>query len=247
LILREAPASTGWTLDQRRAYFSFINHAQNTYKGGASFRKFLARIREDAMKTLSPEELTQLDAVLKGEASVTVVKETKPRQFVKNYAMSDLLPEIDRATRGRNFENGKVVFEAAQCAACHRFAGEGGATGPDLSGVGNRFSPADVLESVLLPSKVISDQYQTTMIETADGDTNVGRVAQEDADKLLLQTNPLTTDTIEIAKKEIKSRGLSKVSMMPQGLVDHFSDDEIYDLIAYLRSGGDAKDKAFSK
>ncbi|HEY7119617.1 MAG TPA: c-type cytochrome [Tepidisphaeraceae bacterium] len=247
LILRNLPASTGWTLEQRRAYFSFINFAQANYKGGASFRKFLSRIREDATKTLSDEELKRLDDVLKGETAVALVKDTKPRQFVRNWATSDLVPEIDQATHGRNYTNGKAVFESAQCAACHRFANEGGSTGPDLSGVGNRFSPADVLESILLPSKVISDQYQTTVINSKDGDTNVGRIAQEDDRKILLQTNPLSTDTIEIAKKDVKSRGLSKVSMMPQGLVDYFEKDDILDLVAYLRSGGDAKDKAFAK
>jgi putative heme-binding domain-containing protein len=161
--------------------------------------------------------------------------------------MSDLVGEVEQATRGRNFENGRAVYEQAQCVACHRFAGDGGATGPDLSGSGNRFSPADVLEAIILPSKVISDQYQTTVIDTTDGDSNVGRIAQEDDNKVLLQTNPLSTDTIEIAKKDIKGRGLSKVSMMPQGLVDNFTKEEILDLIAYLRSAGDPKDKAFAK
>jgi putative heme-binding domain-containing protein len=247
MILRNLPASAGWTLDQRKAYFSFINHAQNNYKGGASFKKFLTRFREDATKTLSEQELKQLDSVLKGDASLAVVKELKPRQFVRNWAMSDLQGDLEQTMKGRSFETGKAVFEAAQCAACHRFANEGGATGPDLSGVGNRFSPADVLESVLLPSKVISDQYQTTVIDTTDGDTNVGRIALEDEQKILLQTNPLSMETMEIAKKDVKGRSVSKVSMMPQGLVDHFSKEEILDLIAYLRSGGDAKDKAFGK
>jgi putative heme-binding domain-containing protein len=247
LILRGLPDSAGWTLDQRKAYFSFINFAMNNYKGGASFKKFLTRIREDAEKTLTPEEHKQLEQVIKGDVSVAAVKQTKPRQFVRNWQMADLLGDIDQATHGRNFENGRAAFEQAQCTACHRFAGDGGSTGPDLSGVGNRFAPADVLEAILLPSKVISDQYQTTVIETTDGDTNIGRVAQEDDNKILLQTNPLSTDTIEIPKKDVKSRGISKVSMMPQGLVDNFNKEEILDLIAYLRSAGDQKDKAFQK
>lgn len=246
LVLRNLPASH-WTLAQRQAYFSWINHALAHYKGGASFRKFLARIQDDAMKTLTDEERKQLDPILKGDTRAVALKVTAPRQFIKNWQMDDLLPSIDQATRGRSFDKGKQVFEAAQCSACHRFNADGGATGPDLTGVGNRFSPADVLEAILLPSKVISDQYQTTMIDTTDGDTQVGRITMEDDAKLLLQPNPLSTDTIEIAKREVKSRTLSKVSMMPQGLVDHFTKEEILDLIAYLRSAGDTKDKAFSK
>ena len=247
LILRNLPDSAGWTMDQRKAYFSFINHALANYKGGASFKKFLIRIREDAEKTLTADEAKQLEQVIKGDTSVALVKQTKPRQFVRNWQMSDLVGEVEQATHGRSFENGRAIFEQAQCVACHRFKDDGGATGPDLTGSGNRFSPADVLEAILLPSKVISDQYQTTIIETKDGDSNVGRIAQETEDKVLLQTNPLSTDTIEIPKKEIKLRGLSKVSMMPQGLVDNFNKEEILDLIAYLRSAGDPKDKAFAK
>lgn len=245
LVLRNLPADAGWTTDSRKAYFSWINHATAHYKGGASFRKFLARIREDAIKTLTDEERKQVDGVLKGDVSVAATKVTAPRQFIKNWQMDDLLPSVDQATKGRSFDKGKLAFEAAQCSACHRFSGEGGSTGPDLSGVGNRFSPADVLEAILLPSKVISDQYQTTMIDTIDGDTQVGRITMEDDAKILLQSNPLNTDTVEIAKKEVKARSLSKVSMMPQGLVDHFTKEEIYDLIAYVRSAGDSKDKAF--
>jgi putative heme-binding domain-containing protein len=247
LILRNLPASAGWTIEQRKAYFAFLNHA-NTYTGGASFKKFLARIREDAQKTLAPQETAALADVLKGDQTAIAIKAVKPRSFVRNWTMSDFAADVaEQATTGRNFEKGKAAFEAAQCAACHRFANEGGATGPDLTGVGNRFAPADVLEAILLPSKVISDQYQTTVIDTTDGDTNIGRVASEDDAKVLLQTNPLTIDTVEIAKKDIKSRTISKVSMMPQGLADYLSRDEVLDLIAYLRSAGDPKDKAFSK
>jgi len=92
---------------------------------------------------------------------------------------------------------------------------------------------------------VISDQYQTYLIETADGDVNTGRITYEDDNKIELATNPFSTDTLSIAKKDLKAKTVSKVSMMPQGLLDQFSKEEIFDLIAYLRSAGDAKDKAF--
>ena len=242
-VLRNMPA--GWTLDQRKAYFGWINHAATNYKGGASFKKFLTRIKEDAAKSLTAEEKTALDTVLKGDATAVAVKTTKPRQFVRNWQMQDLLPEIEKATAGRDFAKGKEAYEAAQCAACHRFGQDGGATGPDLTGVGNRFAPADSLEAILLPSKVISDQYQTYLIETADGDVNTGRITYEDDNKIELATNPFSTDTLSIAKKDLKAKTVSKVSMMPQGLLDQFSKEEIFDLIAYLRSAGDAKDKAF--
>ena len=82
-------------------------------------------------------------------------------------------------------------------------------------------------------------------VETADGDVNTGRIVYEDDNKLDLATNPFTTDTLSIAKKDLKAKSISKVSMMPQGLLDQFTKEEIFDLIAYLRSAGDSKDKAF--
>src|SRR5205823_10024583 len=92
------------------------------------------------------------------------------RQFVRNWQMQDLLPVIDRATHGRDFVRGKAAFAAVQCTKCHKFGDEGGGAGPDLTGVGSRFQPVDVLESILLPSKVISDQYQTTELVKTDKD-----------------------------------------------------------------------------
>jgi putative heme-binding domain-containing protein len=241
--------NTGWTIEARKAYFAWFYHAFNNYKGGASFKRFLGRIRDDAVKTLTEAEKTQLDALLRGEpgSGTIALKQSKPRQFVRNWQMQDLLPDIDLATRGRNFESGKAAFTDAQCAACHRFAGDGGATGPDLTGVGNRFQPADVLEAILLPSKVISDQYQTYRVDTKDGDTHVGRITYEDDAKVQIATNPFTPDTVDVPKPQIQSKGPGQLSMMPQGLADNLTRDEILDLIAYIRSAGDSKDKAFAK
>ena len=60
--------------------------------------------------------------------------------------------------RKRNFNNGRKTYAAARCIVCHRFAGDGGATGPDLTQLAGRFNIKDLSESILLPSKVISDQ-----------------------------------------------------------------------------------------
>jgi putative heme-binding domain-containing protein len=237
--------TNGWTPDLRKAYFSWINHAEKHYRGGSAFKKFLARIREDAAKTLSEQEKTALAAVLKGQETAVTVQETAPRQFVRNWQMQDLVPAMTDTTRGRSFEKGKAAFDAVGCIKCHRFAGDGGSTGPDLTGVGNRFQPVDVLEAILLPNKQISDQYQPTEVRTTDGDAFIGMVAGEDAEALKIMTNPYTTDATVVKKADIKSRQPSKVSLMPEGTVDVLTKEEILDLIAYLRSGGNPKDKAF--
>ena len=64
--------------------------------------------------------------------------------------------------RGRNFEKGKQYFTEAGCYKCHRFRGDGGNTGPDLTAAGTRFDHKALLESIIELSKVISDQYEAS-------------------------------------------------------------------------------------
>jgi len=240
-------AKAGWTADLRKQHFSWMNLAGSKYRGGSSFKKFIEQVRRDTQLGMTDAEKTALADVIKGTASVDVVKETTPRQFIHNWQMEDILPMIEQATAGRNFEKGRQAFEVAQCAKCHRFGGDGGSTGPDITGVGNRFSPTDLLESIILPSKVVSDQYAPTEIETADGELLVGKIEKEDEKSVTLMINPYGGDSTTIAKKDIVKRQLSKTSLMPSGLISILSKDEVLDMIAYLRAAGNKNDKAFSK
>jgi putative heme-binding domain-containing protein len=238
---------TGWTLDQRKAYFSWLNLAEAKYQGGASFKKFVQRIRQDAEATLSDQEKVALKDILQGRGSVAAVQHETTRQFVHNWQMADLEPLLPQTEQGRSFGRGRQAYEAAQCSKCHRFGGQGGDTGPDLTGVGNRFDSRYVLESILEPSQVISDQYAGVIIETTTGRIITGRVINEDARRLQVRTDPFAQELTEVCKADIESRTPSTVSEMPQGLVNVLTREEILDLIAYLRSGGDPTDRAFVK
>ncbi len=237
----------GWTPEQRKAFFSWMNLAEAKYRGGASFKKFVQRIRQDAVATLSAKEKAALKEVIEGRQNVEVVKLETTRQFVHNWQMSDLEPLLKQAERGRSFEKGRLAYQAAQCYKCHRFRGEGGDTGPDITGVGNRFDARYILESIILPSKVISDQYASTVLETSDGRVIVGRIIDDNGKRLLVRTDPFALQPVEVPKANVEKRSPSPVSEMPQGLVNVLTKEEILDLVAYLRSGGDPKDKAFKK
>ncbi|HEX5444807.1 MAG TPA: c-type cytochrome [Pirellulales bacterium] len=238
-------ARRGWNEELRRAYFSWFNLAGGKYQGGHSFKKFLENIRKDAVETLSDEERVALRSVIEGAQTVEVVADEKPRQFVHNWQMADIRPLLAGVERGRSFESGKAAFRAAQCLKCHRFAGDGGAVGHDLTGAGNRFSPADILESILLPSKVVSDQYASQTIVTTNGTTITGAVSElPDGSLSVMQASG---DTQTIGRDEIEEMVPSKLSIMPEGLLSNLTKDEVLDLIAYLRSGGKADDKAFGK
>jgi putative heme-binding domain-containing protein len=130
-----------------------------------------------------------------------------------------------------NLPHGRVLF-AKTCMQCHTLYDAGGHVGPDLTG-SNRTDLAYLLENVVDPNAIIPNDYRSTTIQTTDGRTIVGIVKKED-DKSL--TVALPNEDLLVPKSEIKRRKLSELSMMPEGLIDQFSNEDIRDLIAYLRS-----------
>ncbi len=128
-------------------------------------------------------------------------------------------------------ERGKMVFHKASCAACHSGTQ---ALGPDLHGVGKRFSQADLLTAIVQPSKDVSPRYRTMLIGTSDGKVYQGLIIYEAVDSLILQTGPATT--IRLTDKQISERRQTALSLMPAGLLDKVSNEEIADLYAYLKS-----------
>ena len=96
-----------------------------------------------------------------------------------------------------------------------------------------------------MPSLVVSDQYVNTIFQTTDGELITGRVIEQDAERLMVRTDPFARELTEIRKDEIEAQEASKISEMPQGLINVLTQEEILDLIAYMRSGGNPDDKAF--
>ncbi len=161
--------------------------------------------------------------------------------------MDDLVPRLEKASAGRNFEKGKAAFADAQCSKCHRFVDYGGSVGPDLTAVASRFDRRTLLESIVEPSKVVSEQYQNVEVATLDGKTIVGRLIDETPTAIAVQPDPLESKRIGIAKADIDFRRASKLSPMPAHLIDVLSAEDLLDLIAYLESGGRKNHPAFGK
>ncbi len=130
---------------------------------------------------------------------------------------------------------GAQVFEKAQCVKCHRCGGTGEGIGPDLSNVMRRFQTKEVVQSVLYPSQVISDQYASKTIITDDGRTFTGIVGAAGADAIVvLQSNG---EKVTLAKDDIDDVAPSSKSAMPDKLFENLTLEEIADLFAFLRSG----------
>ena len=148
---------------------------------------------------------------------------------------------------GRSFANGRKMFGVGSCYACHRFHGEGGAAGPDLTSVYGKFSPHDLLESIIEPGKEISDQYGASIFNLRSGDRVVGRIMNlkrrkdgKEGDVYRITTDMMRpNETKAIRAEEIVSIEPSGVSLMPSGLLSTMTDTDILDLLAYLLSSGD--------
>ena len=132
-----------------------------------------------------------------------------------------------------------MMFAATLCSSCHTMQGEGGNIGPDLTQVGNRFTTKDMLEAILDPNKVVSDQYAATVFVMKDGSSIVGRLTNEDENKYFVSQNPFAPQTLrEISKTDVTSTKLSRVSLMMPGLINRLNNEELKDLLAYLMAGG---------
>jgi putative heme-binding domain-containing protein len=236
----------GWTPEQRAAYFNWFPKAAKNNKGSNKFIGFLVDTRNDAIATLTERERSALGGVLlEPLGGPTPTAAAVPRKFVKEWTIADLEPALAEVGKGRSFVRGKELYAAVQCAQCHRFGDTGGAVGPDITAASSRFNRHDLLETIVLPSKVISDQFQNTVVVRKNGEDITGRVLTEDVDKVVMSTNPLTPDRVEVPKRDIKTRQISKVSPMPEGLLNVLTREEILDLLAYIESGGNASYSAF--
>ncbi|HQU42512.1 MAG TPA: c-type cytochrome, partial [Pirellulales bacterium] len=236
----------GWTMAERKAYFGWFERA-GTWKGGSSFQGFLRNIEREAYENASERERLAMEA-LGARKPYQPPELPKPAGPGRDRNVSDLIGLADHGLKGRDFENGKKMFAAARCLICHRFAGDGGATGPDLTQLAARFTVKDLSEAMIEPSKVISDQYRATLIETKDGQLVSGRVFTETDDTLVVVTNPEdATKTLTVRRDNIESLQPSPVSLMPDGLLKPLNDEEVLDLLAYLLSRGNKKDAMFRK
>ena len=160
------------------------------------------------------------------------VEDDKPTP--SKYKYEDLLEYLTKSagTKG-NAVNGKKIFEKANCLKCHKYGKDGEGIGPDLTTLSKRFKRADVLESIYYPSKVISDQYRSTLIVLKSGQQINGLAAPTGDTITVLQSDG---SKVTVKKGDIDQQFASLVSVMPEKLLDQLTKEEIADLFAFLES-----------
>jgi putative heme-binding domain-containing protein len=151
--------------------------------------------------------------------------------------LSEYLEYDPMAYRTPDLERGRRVFMTSRCADCHVFGSIGRGGGPDLSTVTSRFRRRDILESIMDPSKTISDQYAAVDVTTKYGALTTGMVVEEDETTLTLIT--VRGERVEIDKGHIVDRYDSKISIMPDGLLDTMSRGDLVQLMHFLERGAD--------
>ena len=239
-------ATVGWTPNLRKEFFGFLDEL-SLAQGGNSLKGFVRNIRKEAVAMVPAAERAAF------EASTPVVK-TTPIPVAQGpgrlWTHAEALKawENGKAQGTLDFANGQKMFAAALCSQCHRMGGAGGAQGPDLTGLGVRTAAADMLTSIIQPSAVVSDQYANSEISRVDGGKTIGRILNEEGDKLQLAVSAFDPSIqISVNRSDILAIDRSTVSPMPAGLLNSLNEQEVVNLMAYLLSGGNAQDKVYKK
>lgn len=239
--------ANGWDAKSRRGYFQWFFDV-GTARGGASFGGFLSNIRNAALDQLSDDEKEQLGELAGNmPAPRDPLADLTPRKLVEEWSVEKVQAELAKLSTKPDFETGRMLTATASCFKCHRFNGQGGIQGPDLTAAGKRFNDKDMLTAIIEPNKEISDQYQATQFLTEDG-VVVGKVANLSGGGLSIVTNMLSPgDFTKIKVADIVERRPSPVSMMPSGLLDTFTPEQIGQMLAYLKSGGVADHEVYKQ
>lgn len=244
-------AKTGWTPDLYEEYFKWFAEAF-TYKGGLSYVGFIDKARKKALAHVPVNKKDYYNklsgAELLAESGNELADVPQRKSSNKRLSDAEILSMFDENTLvKRNFEQGKTMYAIALCSSCHAMQGEGGNIGTDLTQLGRRFTPKEILIHTIDPNKEISDQYAATVFTMKDGSSIVGRLINEEAGKYYISQNPFAPQALrEIVKNEVLSTKHSTVSLMLPGLINRLSEEEIKDLIAYLVSGGNPDHEVYN-
>ncbi|MFM8706690.1 MAG: HEAT repeat domain-containing protein [Planctomycetia bacterium] len=165
-----------------------------------------------------------------------LLKDRRPRT---EWALADLEGNLVGLEKGRSFVHGRELFRTASCISCHKMGDSGNAFGPELAKLDAKMTPLEIARHILEPSLKIDEKYCSTTVLTDDGRSITGLVIEETPTELAIVENPVAkADPVRIKKGVIDERTTSPVSIMPKGLLDKLTRDEVLDLVAYVAARG---------
>ena len=195
--------------------------------GALKKSKGLAGLNSGALKaTLAKYPLSvQTNAV--GLVALLNVDEAKQRAHLEELIAT--LPKGD-------IRGGQAIFNSAKasCSSCHQIGYLGGKVGPNLSNIGSVRTDRDLLEAIVYPSASFVRSYEPAAVITKAGDDFIGVLRKDGDDEIILATGP--NSEVRVARADIAEIRPSKVSVMPGGLDQQLSRQELADLVAFLKA-----------
>lgn len=238
---------SGWTPDLRNRVVAWFDNARE-FRGAASMEGYIDAIWNDVLARFPAEEraaaeerleLQRAERARRAAELITDVEGDRPgRSDLAQMSFEELAEYLEydvMAYERYNPEHGERVFHRARCSACHVFGDIGSGGGPDLSTVVKRFRRREVLESIMFPSRVISDQYQAVDVELDDGSLHSGMVVEDTAARLTLID--AGGNRLDLDRSRIRSQDPSALSIMPEGLLDAMTLSDLTSLIRFLDEG----------
>lgn len=174
------------------------------------------------LESLNDSKISARMKSLWGNVRPSSAEKTKLIASYKKRLTSDSLSHADLPA-------GRLLFQK-NCANCHKLFGDGGAIGPDITGA-QRTNLDYLLENVVDPSASVAKDYQMELIATTSGRTITGLVIEQTPKALTIQT---VNEKLVVPREEIEERATSEVSMMPDGLLEKLTPDEVRNLIGYV-------------
>jgi putative membrane-bound dehydrogenase-like protein len=171
-----------------------------------------------------PESVQAKGEALLGRLNVDAAKQSAH--------LDALLGEV----RGKgDIRRGQAIFNSAKtaCSVCHAIGYLGGKVGPDLTRISEVRSERDLLESIVYPSASFVRSYEPVLVTTRSGEEYSGVLRKDGADEVVLATGPNTE--ARVARADIAELRPGTVSVMPQGLDEQLSRQELADLLAFLK------------
>lgn len=225
--------------EEQARYFTWLHNARHL-AGGMSMEGYVVAMEREALERLSEADRARAQALLATlEADDVDPTPVPPRRFVQRWNVEDAMGAVEGSGGERSLTRGAYLFSAAQCIECHRYGGVGGATGPDLTAVGRRFSTRDLIEAMVEPSAVVSDQYKASVVTLTDGRVLTGRLLQITGGRMDVLVDPYSLKVESVSPGDIVSVEDAPFSPMPPALLDTLSAGEIADLVAYLQAGSE--------
>ncbi|MCG8649522.1 MAG: c-type cytochrome, partial [Pirellulales bacterium] len=139
--------------------------------------------------------------------------------------------ESDRGKFGDPID-GRAAYTKAKCAACHQFGNYGESIGPNLTGIARRFTKREILESILYPAHVVGDQYASKKVLTMDGKVLMGMVSERPGGSI--EVRDANNQVTEVDDSNIDQILPTNSSIMPSGLLDSLTLQEISDMMSFL-------------